>query len=140
MENYNLDKLNNPTSEAQNAQESTPEPQKPKYGIAILCGLGASVLVAIVLAVIGIVTESEYIIALVFGAVLVGLAVRNFVPAHTIGGAVIGAVLCPLTYFLYQMFMAMFGYYYVDGDSTFWFLLIGSVIYGAYIGYHKDDD
>lgn len=140
MADYNLDKLNNPAQDSQNFQETTPEPQKPKYGIAILCGLGASVLVAIILAVLGIATGSEYIIALIFGAILVGLAVRNFVPAHTIGGAVIGAVLCPLTYFLYQMFMAMFGYYYADGDTTFWFLLIGSVIYGAYIGYHKDDD
>ena len=72
---------------------------------------------------------------------MVGFAVKNFVPEHSIGGAIIGAIICPLTYFLYQFIMAVYGYTYEeDGESTFWILLIGSAIYGAYICYSKSDD
>lgn len=142
MSEYNMNKLNNPEpirNESDN--KSTPEQNKPQFGMALLAGFGAAVIVAIILAILGIITGSEYIIVLVIGAILVGVAVKNFVPAHSIGGALIGAILCPLTYFLYQLIMAMFGYYYEkDGDSTFWFLLIGSAFCGAYICYSKSDD
>lgn len=37
--------------------------------------------------------------------------------------------------------MAFNGYEYEkDGESTFWLLLIGSALYGAYMGYNKKSD
>ena len=114
--------------------------KKPNYMMAALAGLGVSVLVAIALAAIGIFLEAEYIIALIIGAVLVGVVIHNFVPNKSIGGAILGAILCPATYFLYQVFMAMFGYYYEGNDNTFWWMLAGSFIYGAYMGYNNDND
>jgi hypothetical protein len=37
--------------------------------------------------------------------------------------------------------MAFNGYYYEkDGDTWFWFLLIGSVILGGFMGYNNDDE
>ena len=114
--------------------------KKPNYMMAALAGLGVSVLVAIALAVIGIWLEAEYILVLIIGAVLVGLVIHNFVPNKSFGGAILGGILCPATYFLYQVFMAMFGYYYEGDDNTFWWMLAGSCIYGAYMGYNKDND
>ena len=141
MSEYNIDKLNNPEPLQNGSNYNPPEEKKPQYGFAILAGLGAAVIVAIILAVIGIWTGSEYFIALAIGGVLVGFAVKNFVPEHSVGGAIIGAIICPLTYFLYQFIMAVYGYTYEeDGESTFWILLIGSAIYGAYICYSKSDD
>lgn len=140
MSEYDLNKLNNII---QNGTEnnSNQEQKKPQFGMALLAGLGAAVIVAIILAVIGIVTCSEYYIALILGGALVGFVIKRFVPAHSIGGAVIGAVLCPITYFLYQFIMAIFDYYYEkDGDVQFWVLLIASAIFGAYICYSKSDD
>ena len=53
-------------------------------------------------------------------------------------GAIRGFVLCPLTYFLYQIILSSQGYYYeADGES---FILIGSAIAGAYLGYNKEDN
>lgn len=114
--------------------------RKPNYLMATLAGLGASFLVVIALAAIGIWLEAEYILVLVLGAVLVGVVIHNFVPNKSIAGAILGAILCPATYFLYQVFMAMFGYYYEGGDDTFWWMLAGSFVYGAYMGYNNGND
>ncbi len=110
------------------------------YLMAVLAGLGVSIIVAIVLAAIGIWLESEFAIVLIIGAILVGAVIHKFVPNKSIAGAIIGAILCPTTYFLYQVFMAMFGYYYEDGDTIFWIMLVGSFFYGAYMGYNPDND
>ena len=112
---------------------------KPNYLIATLAGFGTSVLVAIALTAIGIWLEAEYILVLVIGAVLVGVVIHNFVPNKSIAGAILGAILCPATYILYQVFMAMFGYSYEENDNYFWWMLAGSFIYGAYIGYNNED-
>lgn len=136
MSEYNIDKATEVSQQINN----TPYPQRPQYLTAFLAGLGVSVVVAIALAAIGIWLETEYIIALIIGAVLVGVVIHKFVPSKSIGGAILGAILCPTTYFLYQVFMAMFGYYYEGGDNTFWFMLVGSFIYGAYMGYNNDND
>jgi len=114
--------------------------EKPNYMMAALAGLGISVLVAIALAAIGIWLETEYALALIIGAVLIGMVIRNFVPSESIGGAVLGAILCPATYFLYQSFMAIFGYAYESNDNIFWWVLAGSFIYGAYMGYNGSND
>ena len=114
--------------------------KKPNYIMASLAGLGVSVVVAIILAVIGIWLEAEYILVLALGAVAVGMVIHNFVPKKSIAGAILGAIFCPATYFIYQVFMAMFGYYYEGDDNTFWWMLAGSFIYGAYMGYNNDND
>lgn len=103
--------------------------------MAILAGFGASVLVAMALAAIGILFKAEYLLVLCLGAGLVGLVIHNFVPNRSIAGAVLGAILCPATYYIYQLFMALFGYYYEEGGDLFLWMLVGSVVYGAYMGY-----
>ena len=116
-------------------------PEKNNYFLAILAGSCASVLVAICLSILGIWLEAEYWYALAFGATIVGVAIRNFVSHKSIFGAVIGIILCPATYFLYQIIMASHGYCYEkDGDITFWFVLCISVLAGGYLGYNKESD
>ncbi|MGN1236847.1 MAG: hypothetical protein ACI4TS_05325, partial [Bacteroidaceae bacterium] len=110
------------------------------YLLAILAGLGASVLVAGILAGVNIAIGSEYFIVLLIGCSIVGVVIRQFVSAHSVGGAIIGGILCPLTYFIYQAILAMFDYYYEkDGEFHFWFLLIACAIFGASTCYSKKD-
>ena len=138
MSDYDLNKLANSQENMPNNEE--PEKQ-PQLLMAFLAGLGASVIVGGVFALLGILLEAEYIIFLIIGGIIVGLAITHFVPHKSIGGAVIGFILCPVTYFLYQFIMLLNGYEYEkDGKFTFWFLLIGSAIYGAYMGYNKKDN
>lgn len=132
MSQYNIDNIN--------TDERNATPQKPRYIPAILAGLVASVVVAFILAFIGRIFEAEYWYALAFGIAIVGIAIKFFVPSHTVGGALIGAILCPLTYILYQVIMGCWGYYYAeDGEFTFWFMLIGSAILGGWMCYSHDD-
>jgi hypothetical protein len=138
MSDYDLNKLANSQENMPNNEE--PEKQ-PQLLMAFLAGLGASVIVGGVLALLGILLEAEYIIFLIIGGIIVGLAITHFVPHKSIGGAVIGFILCPITYVLYQFIMNLNGYEYEkDGNFTFWFSLIGSAIYGAYMGYNKKED
>ena len=138
MGDYNIDKLENPQYNVTNGDE--PE-KKPQFLMAFLAGFGASVIVGVILALLGMWLEAEYIFILIIGAVIVGCVITNFVPHKSIGGALIGMILCPATYFIYQMIMAFNGYEYEkDGESTFWLLLIGSALYGAYMGYNKKSD
>ena len=136
-----LNNLNKPTPEYTNNNVPNEPEKKPNYIMAFLAGFGTSVIVGIVLALLGIWAESEYMIALIIGAVIVAAVIKHFVPRQSIGGAIIGAILTPATYFIYQAIMAMNGYAYEkDGESWFWFLLIGSVVLGAFMGYNNDDD
>lgn len=73
------------------------------------------------------------------GAASVAGTIHCFVPQNSVIGAIIGAILCPATYLMYQFIMAMYGYYY-EADNTFWWMLGGSVIIGAYFGYNKSND
>jgi len=141
MSEYDINKIDDTTQQI-DAGGSYQEPEtKPNYTMAFLAGLGASVLVGIALAVIGIWLESEYMIALCVGAAIVAAVIGRFVPRKSIGGAIIGAILTPATYFIYQTIMAVYGYSYEkDGDTWFWFLLIGSAVFGAYMGYNNNDD
>lgn len=132
MSEYNIDKNTNRFEETTSFVE-----EKPKYLIAILAGLGASIVVSIILAVIGIWLETEYMLVLAFGIAVVAGIIHIFVPENSFVGALIGAILCPTTYFLYQLIMAIFGYYYEDG-STFWVMLVVSIILGAWLGYNND--
>lgn len=141
MSEYDIDKLNNLTSKSASQTTQLEEDKKPNYLMAFLAGFGTSVIVGIGLSILGIWAESEYMIALIIGAVIVASVINHFVPHKSIGGAIIGAILTPATYFIYQIIMASYGYAYEkDGDMWFWFLLIGSVILGAYMGYNKNDE
>ena len=109
--------------------------------MAILAGLGVSISVAIALTAIGILFGAEYEILLIIGAVLVSAVIYKFVPNNkSIFRAVIVAILYPTTYFLYQVFIGMFGYYTENVDGVFWPILVGSSIFGAFIGYIGDND
>lgn len=112
--------------------------KKPKYWAAFFSGLGVSVLIAIVLATISIWLEYEYTIVVFIGLGIVGGAIRHFISKPSISAAFIGLILCPLCYLLYNFIMSMFGYSYEEG-SSFWFLLIGSAVYGGFMGI-KDFD
>ena len=136
MSEYNINKTNNPDPVGVN---QTPV-EKTKYGLAFFAGLGVSVLVGIIWAVLGIWLESEYWLVLILGAAAVAVTIHCFVPQNSIAGAVIGAVLCPTAYLIYQFIMAIYGYYYEEGDSMFWIMLIGSAILGAWMGYNNEND
>lgn len=136
MSEYNIDKINNPNS----TNVGNTSSEQPKYGLAFFAGLGVSVIVGIILAVLGIWLESESVLALTLGALAVAGTIHCFVPQNSKIGAIIGAILCPTAYLIYQFIMAIYGYYYEDGDSYFWFMLIGSVILGAWMGYNNEND
>ncbi|MDO4191125.1 MAG: hypothetical protein Q4D14_05520, partial [Bacteroidales bacterium] len=87
----------------------------------------------------GIIFEAEFLWVLIFAAYLIGAAVKNFVPENSVGGAIISAILCPLTYLIYLIIVGSFGYYSEDSSWT-WVILVASIIFGAYVGYHKDSD
>ena len=138
MGNYNIDNLEKSQFDTTNG--NGPE-KKPQFLMAFLAGFGTSVIVGVILALFGIWLEAEYMLILIIGAIIVGCVITNFVPHKSIGGALIGMILCPATYFIYQMIMAFNGYEYEkDGESTFWLLLIGSALWGAYMGNNKKGD
>lgn len=137
---YDINKLENP--EENNVEfEPQPEEPEPRYGKAVLSGAIACLVVASILALIGILCEAEYWWALVIGASVVAFAIKLHVPHQSGGGALIGAILCPLTYLIYQFIMALFGYYYEsDGTTTFWIILLLSIGVGAWMGYNNYDE
>jgi len=129
--NINLNNLQSPSN--------TPRQDNSQYTKAFFASLGVALVVAIVEAIIAMIFGAEYMLVLIIGAVVVGFPIRSLVESNTVKGAIIGAICCPLTYFLYQIILAMFGYYYENsGELEFWLLLIGSAVYGAYIGYNND--
>ena len=135
MSGYNINNNNLNFNES-----SSSEDKKPKYLLAFFAGLGVSIIVAIIMALVGMWLETEFILVLALGAVIVSVTIHHFVPQNSKIGAVIGAILCPATYFLYQFIMAIFGYFYVDGGNTFWWMLIGSVVLGAWMGYNDGSE
>lgn len=143
MNNYNIDKLNNPVENSIPEEYEVEEQSVPRYGYlkAFISGLAASIIIGALLAMIAMVTKSEYILALVVGALIVGFAIRYFIPPHKVGGAIIGFFLCPFTYIVYQAIMFFNGYAYEnDAEETFWLELGLSALYGIYMGYRKNDD
>lgn len=135
MGNYNIDNLEKSQFDTTNGNGLE---KKTQFLMAFLAGFGTSVIVGVILALFGMWLEAEYMLILIIGAIIVGCVITNFVPHKSIGGALIGMILCPATYFIYQMIMAFNGYEYEkDGESTFWLLLIGSALWGAYMGYNK---
>ena len=143
MDNYNIDKLNNPVETPISEGCDVEEQAVPRYGYlkAFFSGLIASVVVGVILAMLAIATKAEYVLALTIGALIVGFAIRYFIPPHKVGGAIIGFFLCPFTYIVYQAIMFFNGYAYEnDAEETFWLELGLSALYGIYMGYRKNDD
>lgn len=138
MEDYNFDNLSNFQNDIPNRDEFK---RKPQFLKAFGVGLGTSVIVGAALALLGMLLETELMIALLIGGAIVGAVITKYVPHRSFGGALIGAILCPATYFIYQVIMTVNGYEYEkDGDITFFLLLVGSAIYGAIMGYNKKEN
>lgn len=132
MSEYNINEINK-----FNENTSPGRDEKSKYLIALLAGMGVSVIVGIIWAVIGIWLETEYMLVLGIGVAVIAGTIHFCVPENSIIGAIIGAILCPATYLIYQFIMALYGYYYED-NYTFWLMLVGSFIAGAWFGYNND--
>lgn len=136
MSDYNIDKI----KELERGDSfSNKQKWRPQYIKATLFGLVSSIVVAIILAALAIWWETELMILLIVGAILVAGTIHFFVPKETIIGAIIGGILCPVTYLMYQFIMTVFGYYYED-STNFWWMLGGSVILGGYLGYNKENN
>lgn len=137
---YDINKLENP--EEKNIEfEPQPEEPEPHYGKAFLAGTIAAIIVASILALVGIWLEAEYWWALLLGASVVAFAIKLFVPHQSGGGALIGGILCPSTYLIYQFILSLFGCSYSsDGTATFWIILIISIFVGAWMGYNDYDE
>ena len=122
-------------------KNNSPAPEQPQYQNAIIYGGITSIIVAVVLTALAILFEYELDLFVAIGAAAVGFVIARHLPHKTVWGAVIGAVLCPATYLLYQLFLAMFGYYYAeDGDLIFWAMLVAMIILGAHLGYNKKEE
>ena len=135
--------INKPENQEQNNIDFEPQSEEPEphYWKAFLAGAIACIVVACILAIIGIWRETEYWWALIIGASVVAFAIKLYVPHQSVGGALIGAILCPLTYVIYQYIMSLFGYSYEsDGAATFGIILIVSVVVGAWLGYNDFDE
>lgn len=137
MSEYNIDKATGVSQEI----NQVPPPKNPQYLTAFLVGLVVSFVVAIALAAIDIWHEFEWLLVLITGAILVRI-IHNFLPTKSIGGAIIVAILCSATFFMYQIFDPMIGLFYEDGGSTSWWFLVVAFVYGAYayMRYNNDND
>lgn len=109
--------------------------RKNNHFLGLLAGIGVGIMTAIVLAVITILLESEYIYLDIIAILAVGYVVSRFVPNKSGMGIITGAISCGVMYFLYSMICLSYGYWYEDGNYMFWICLIGSIIYGGYMGY-----
>lgn len=115
--------------------------KEPNYLMACIVGLITSVLVGFGLAFLGMWTESEYTFVLIFGGLIVSYVLRHFLPKESIAGAIIGAILTPVAYIIYQVYMNKQGYSYgADSEVRFWFILLLSIAMGAGLGYNKDNE
>lgn len=136
MGSYNYDDFANSQMGMQNDEETE---KKPQFLFAFLVGLGTSIIVGAAQALLGMWLEAEHSLVLCIGGVIVGLVITRFVPHRSIGGALIGLVLCPATYLIYQIIMFFYGYEYEEnGDSTFWITLIGSALFGTWVGFNEN--
>ena len=98
-------------------KNNSPAPEQPQYQNAIIYGGITSIIVAVVLTALAILFEYELDLFVAIGAAAVA------------------------TYLLYQLFLAMFGYYYAeDGDLIFWAMLVAMIILGAHLGYNKKEE
>ena len=108
-------------------KNNSPAPEQPQYQNAIIYGGITSIIVAVVLTALAILFEYELDLFVAIGAAAVGFVIARHLPHKT--------------YLLYQLFLAMFGYYYAeDGDLIFWAMLVAMIILGAHLGYNKKEE
>lgn len=101
----------------------------------LFAGIGVGLVSGGILAAIAIGLEQEISILNYAAIALVGYVVSRFVPNKSAMGATTGALACGLAYALYALILIMFGYWYTDGDSTFWITLVIAAIWGGSMGY-----
>ena len=101
----------------------------------LLAGIGVGILSGGILAAIAIGLEQEISILNYIALGLVGFVVSRFVPNKSAMGAITGATACGLAYAIYAFVLIMCGYWYTDGDSSFWITLVIAVIWGGSMGY-----
>lgn len=121
--------------EEQNFGTNANTSQKNKHFLGFLAGAGTGVVVGGILAAIGIYAEQEFMLLIILGLILVGYVVSRFVPNKSVMGAITGGLACALTYLIYVGIMIFNGYWYADGNSSFWIVLVMSLIYGGSMGY-----
>lgn len=132
--------MNTDHNKLNNIPEFNTQITMPSYGKAVLAGIGTSIVVAGLLAFITILLEAEYVIVLCIAASLVAFPIQSFVPKNSFRGAMIGGILCPLTYFAYRIIFSIAGYYFEsEGEYTLLMTLIVSCAFGSYLGYNKED-
>lgn len=111
------------------------ESPKNKYFRGLIAGVGVGLIVGGILAGISIMIKTEIMYLIIVGLALVGFIVSRFLPNKSAMGIVIGALACGVTFLFYALILLLFGYWYEDGDSSFWFMLILGIIYGGYMGF-----
>ena len=121
--------------EEQNFGTNSNSSQTKKHFLGLLAGVGVGAIVGGILALISIIAEQEFSLPIILGLMLVGYVVSRLVPNKSPMGAITGALACALTYLIYVGIMMFNGYWYVDGNSSFWTTLIFSAIYGGVMGY-----
>ncbi len=115
--------------------ENNNSSRKNNHFLGLLAGVGVGIAAAVVLAVITILLEAEYYILDIIAILAVGYVISRFVPNESGMGFITGAISCGVMYFLFSMICLSYGYWYEDGNYMFWICLIGSIIYGGYMGY-----
>ena len=121
--------------EEQKFGTNTSTPQKNRHFLGLLAGVGTGAVVGSILAFISIAVGHDLMFPLILGLMLVGYVVSRLVPNKSPMGAITGALACALTYLIYIGIIAINGYWYEDGNSSFWITLILSSIYGGSMGY-----
>lgn len=109
--------------------------KKNNHFFGLLAGIGVGIVAAIILAVLSMLLETEYLFLDICAIVLVGYVISRFVPNQSGMGFITGALSCGLMYFLHSMICLFAGYWYEDGSYMFWVCLVGSIIYGGVMGY-----
>lgn len=144
MGDYDLNKKMEDNQHSEDIIESSESSQKNNYSKAFFIGLGVSVLVGVLLAIIAYVSEKEYIYLLIAGAFIISATIGRFVPRCSAVGSLFGCILTPIGYLIYYYLMQHFGYDYVGySDRWFYALLILSAGIGALLGYNafkKEED
>ena len=109
-------------------------PQKNRHFLGLLAGIGTGIVVGLILAGIGALLKSEFLILVLLGLIVVGIVVSKLVPNQSAMGAITGVLSCGIAFLAYQFFLALFGYSYSE-NYVFWIMLAGAIIYGGYMGY-----
>lgn len=118
-----------------NFGENNTDSRKNRHLLGLLAGLGLGLVFGALLAGLSILIKSEITALVLLGVVLVGYVVTRFIPNKSAMGVITGALACGFMYFSYCVVLGLAGYWYEDGNVTFWVMLAFSVIYGGVMGF-----